>query len=463
MAPRTRSTSRSYAESNHDGTRQLFYKRLLYKERMKAIGRPHIVDFYFGEKLLFGRVDRYYTPMILKSTNTVFNKFNTSMIATPDRSFAAVNFVADAFKDMLTSFQKAVMTKQIRPDDQFLSAPKVYKAFESPIVKYNDYSKKYHSALKTQFQKRNISVKNFSEFVTHMKNIIIESGEGVRRYPFTMPAYIKSGLCPISVSGLAIEIADMECGNDDDKIARFVNSANWEFYLNTCNDNGFMIDMNAPWRIVADIDTPVMQARAAAYSPGATSTTALISAFYRNGYGTYYANFKAILLKLYNEIRKPQFIEPVDCKNGTTINREVYSRVYTGDQLAEAFPEEYFLRLYCEIRLAEEESPYTEQQQKSLINEAVSLLHATDHRPAVFAFERILNKTFDYRGSISYISNSKKLIEEEHALNRADTPRSEIPTAHEYPTFDAPGSLDQERANEGGMGHPGGGRWVGEK
>jgi len=92
------------------------------------------------------------------------------------------------------------------------------------------------------------------------------------------------------------------------------------------------------------------------------------------------------------------------------------------------------------------------------------LLRVDDHRVAVFAFERILNKTFDYRGSITYIRGSEKLIAEERAIRLADTPGSEVPAKPaEYRNSDSPGSLDEERAAEGGMAHPGGGRWVGEK
>ncbi len=79
-----------------------------------------------------------------------------------------------------------------------------------------------------------------------------------------MPAYTKSKLNSLTNSGLALEIADAPYDNDDQKINDFVNSKNWEFYVNACNSYGFMIDINAPWRLIADLDSEAMMGYASA-------------------------------------------------------------------------------------------------------------------------------------------------------------------------------------------------------
>ena len=33
----------------------------------------------------------------------------------------------------------------------------------------------------------------------------------------------------------------------NEKINAFINSPNWEFYLNACRSHGFMVDQEMPW------------------------------------------------------------------------------------------------------------------------------------------------------------------------------------------------------------------------
>ena len=63
----------------------------------------------------------------------------------------------------------------------------------------------------------------------------------------------------------------------------------------------------------------------------------------------------------------------------------------------------YALELYCKIRFIEEESHYTPTEQFQLIDDVMELARMDIGR-ALYGFERILNKTFDYSGSLSYIN-----------------------------------------------------------
>jgi hypothetical protein len=81
------------------------------------------------------------------------------------------------------------------------------------------------------------------------------------------------------------------------------------------------------------------------------------------------------------------------------------------NQFKEKFPEEYFLRLYCKIRFMEEESAFDEAQQKRLIGDTITIYQNKNIGTALNNFERILNKPFDYRGSLSYINTVAKARE----------------------------------------------------
>ena len=60
------------------------------------------------------------------------------------------------------------------------------------------------------------------------------------------------------VSGLMIELAKLSHDVDSDKYVEWLEDPNFEFYANAARLHGFMIDKNAPWRLVADIFSSTM-------------------------------------------------------------------------------------------------------------------------------------------------------------------------------------------------------------
>lgn len=405
-----------YKKTNTQGTAKLFYKRFLYDEFMKDLEQKPLVDFYLGEKYLFGRIDHFSTPIVLKDPASMKPLKGP---AEPSLRPKAVNFVADAFQAFSEDFQRCLLKGQINPSDKYLSDIKVFKAYESPYVHYETYRKGFMGTIQSSIRKDNVLFKDLEEFAYIFIDILTR-GEGVARYPFTSSAFIKSRLCPINVSGLVIEIADESFSNDDNKIEQFVKSPNFEFYMQACNNNGFMVDQAAPWRMVADIDTPVMRGRAAAYRGDAVSmsTSRLLSDYYVNEYSNCYNNFKKTLYELYN-LTKPEAI-PINnyCEDGSRVISYSYPVDYGGFRsFISAMSEEYFLEIYFKIRFYEEESQYAEEEKNKLTRELINYYRANRLSTTLFMFERILNKTFDYAGSMMYIIKRRKLIEEESQLS----------------------------------------------
>ena len=66
------------------------------------------------------------------------------------------------------------------------------------------------------------------------------------------------------------------------------------------------------------------------------------------------------------------------------------------------------MRLYFNIRFAEEESAFTENEKEIIMDDLIEVYHSGREDLAFAYFERILNKTFDYHGSLSYIIKAQK-------------------------------------------------------
>jgi hypothetical protein len=214
---------------------------------------------------------------------------------------------------------------------------------------------------------------------------------------------VKSKDCPISISGLAIEIGGHIDSNDDKfKYENFYESPNWEFFLNACNTYGFMVDLNMPNRIVADIRSEIMVEKMAAYNTGVDSTDSLIHNCYEPAYTDYYATFKRFFYDIYSDNKKRTIVTTAENKNDGT--QSVIHRVksYSYEEFKEQYDDSYFLGLYCKIRFLEEESQFREDEKHSLTRNTKELARL-DLSIAIESFEKILNKTFDYDGSLSYI------------------------------------------------------------
>ena len=395
-----------YAKSNQEGARDLFEKRTIYKIDATSDTYSNLVDFNFGEKFLYGRVNRFYVPMVLAPAFVGTKTFKRT--ADPKKALSALSFVVDAFEQMARQFEKCAELRKIDTTDQFLTNLRVYKAYEDHNTLYSNHKSIYLNSLKTIFKNQRIKVKNFDEFIKELMNILQRTAY---RNAFTKPGFIKSKSCPMTCSGLAIEIADLDAANDEEKINQFVNSLNWDFYLQTCASYGFMVDKAVPWRIVADIGSAPYKSAIFDYAKnyGLNSTTQIIGFSYRNAYVKYYENFKLQLLSLYNNIKLKSFLELQECE-GSTISKKIIPASYTLESLSKQYTESDFMRMYFQIRFMEEESPFSDDQKFMIVDDCIEIMLKLGILKALNIFERILNKTLDYNGSLSYIKKRLDII-----------------------------------------------------
>lgn len=393
-----------YVEKNSENAKDLFYKRTIYHGNMRALEKPNVVDFNFGEKFLYGRVNRQYIPMVLDFNNpnlTLLN-YNSTKAGEPIRG---VNFVVDAFNEMVLQFAKCLANGQLNEKDKYLSSLTVHRAYTDPITLYGQHRHTYYDAIKKQLQGQNISILNFDDCIREVMPLIKKSGP---EFPFTLSAFVKSSRCPINASGLAVEIADLKCDNDRKKVDEFLNSPNWEFYVNTCNSYGFMVDQNVPWRLVCDLASPTCLAKNYNFDDLAS----ILQFGYQPAPLLYFENFAGYLYQLYTLIKAPYGIEATECENGDMGTRIVDSITYTQKEFMAHYDEEYFLNLYFEIRLVEEKTNMNDAERKSIIEEALEFSRARSTPAAIIRFEQIINKPFDIVGSLSYNIKQQRLMKE---------------------------------------------------
>lgn len=390
--------SKFYKENNNESTLQLFNKNIIYSKTVLDTNYPNLINFHVAEKALYGKVKRNFIPVVLNPNLTIIKQFKSS--AVPEQNLQTIAFVVDAFEALAQQFKKAQQSGKIDSNDPNLTNLKVFKSYKNYNISYQDYQEKFISALNQVFNKEDII--NFDQFV---KELIRTVSIITKSYPMSMPAFIKSKNNSSTNTGFTIEISDAPYDNDQQKISQFVNSKNWEFYVNACNSYGFMIDINAPWRLIADIDSVAMIGYASQYD---TSTAdEILNLNFKTIHNEFFDNLPSLLLNLYNQII-PRFIIQTDECGVKTARTERYSL----NSLQEKFSNEFFLKFYFDLRFSEEENTFSETERQTIIRDCLQIANSTTTRNALNVFERYVNQPFDYRGSLSYLIRARRLSED---------------------------------------------------
>lgn len=388
-----------YKKNDQESTQELFEKRLIFDINTRNESHTNLVDFNVAEKCLYGKVNRLYVPMAISEAPISIS--TTPYSANPGQPGRAFNFVIDAFSALNQEFVKAVATSQISSADKYLSKLSVHKGYQSPYSLYQDHVREYKEAIIGIVESENIKFLNFRNFINKLVPYVENS---TKEIPFTFPGFIKSKECPAVSTGLVLEIAELEYDNDEEKFEKFYMSPNWQFYLNACAKYGFMVDKHIPWRLVADIGSTQMLDYAAKYYINDTET--IINVGYRAAHIEYFHTFKQTLYEMYIANRPRRLSGTTYINNNS--KRVTYTPVeYTPESLFRTYNDLYFLKLYCKIRFFEEESNFSKNQKDRIIEQTLELATINLER-SLDIFEIILNKTFDYHGSLTYIINAAK-------------------------------------------------------
>jgi|10_taG_2_1085330.scaffolds.fasta_scaffold02789_4 hypothetical protein len=212
------------------------------------------INFWYNE-MLFGRVDQ--------AGNVVYpsEAFLKQLFTTNQHTYFVLNFVADAYE----AFRNTIRTQEAHNHFLNVDGTPFAKRFEptrawiSINENYNTYIQDYYDSFVLPFMAsstRKDDIKSFDDFIMEFTRLIDRTSLLV---PFTKTEYIVSKYGSPLTSGLVVEFATKDHGDDSTKISDFVNNINFELYREVASQNGFAVDMNAPWRLIADIGSDAMQ------------------------------------------------------------------------------------------------------------------------------------------------------------------------------------------------------------
>ena len=288
----------------------------------------------------------------------------------PSAPFSNLGIVVDSFLNFVSDFYQSIQVQNLE-ENPYLSQIKVVRSYESAQVAYDSHVTRlglqYNQFITNNHHKN--SIHNFDDFVKHFLSFLNTE----QRYNFfTLTAWHKSTDSSIFSTGTAFSIADLDCGDDQAKEEFFMNWMGFNYYVQAAADNGFNVSFHCPWvlffnRSAAEsqiqtqtIDGEVFGTR------GITQGKDFIPAYYNKTYLTDIERLKNQMYNLYNNyIINNRYIKEmkyVTCQDGTQklcVSNHFLTGI-TPDDFFEKYTDDYWIRLYFDIRITEENRPFSD-------------------------------------------------------------------------------------------------------
>jgi hypothetical protein len=396
-----------YIGQNNLNSTPMYYYRNKYMLESPAWGIS-VSDFQFSERIYYGRVDPAMFPVTLQGKRADNGKRTLRSLegAESGNPLLCVDFVADAFNDMRKRFSLASISRQISPDESYLSTLVPYRAYQSFSSQYSDYKKNLYDNLVLYLAQIKVSnkIRTFNEFYPHFKSYMEHM---TPEFPLTKEGFIKSKFCSPYTSGLMIDICDKDPAKDEDKMENILKSPNWKFFKNAATQYGFFIDKNIPWRLVADLGSPVMNSYLGnndIYSDD--NLAAIFETYYGRAYETSYDDFINTILSFYNSFvqKTPRYqdfddINPDEEVKSVVCKRELKPPTPENRQALKDEP--HFMYLYLYFRNLEEGSKLFESSILRISREISMMMPAIGKSRALKAANTLFTDTSQENGSVT--------------------------------------------------------------
>ena len=343
----------------------MYIKRVFYRGlALSEDGRPQIFidevkDLFFSETALHGKINPDGKPIVPNASR--FMKLGGN-----DNDVYVFDFVAEAFSDFKKSIESAIRSGNMISSEKHFSDLKATSGWIDCNAGYGIYLNAFKNFLMKYFEKLPTSKKKNVDDFSVFSALFLEFYQFFSTsFPFTKGAFMLGSLVSNQSSGMMLTIADYDYSSDKEKIEDFYNSPNFPAYKKAAIGHGFLIDKNAPWRLIADIDNPVMQSY--------INDQNLKTSFNRKFFFTAYfgpadldgiATLKDIMANFYssvvgeNRLDTSITINSRDCFEISTRRRPIKDKA----QIFGSFSETQWAELYLKIKNLETKINYSDDE-----------------------------------------------------------------------------------------------------
>lgn len=353
----------------------MFKERSLYADTAYTYPGAEGDNFWYGKygenvapgRVLYGRVDDKGFPIYPAEENL-------KQLSTPDRkTIFVLNFVADAFADLQRFWtSRVIRDSSYNDEDGPLQDIQPYEGWVSLHELHHDAYKASYDAFTSHkgflSTNRDEKIVDFDSFLGVFREFLSTQ---LPHRPHTRSGHVVSKLCAPQISGLMINIAPKpDYGDDYAKYMGYFKNDNFHLYLDAARRYGFAIDLNAPWRLVADIESEPMKAYLKRY--GIYDLDKVFKSYYipTNRYDI--EVFSVYMMNIYNSYvaASPNIRRKIPCREGRTKWKLTSRKPLTTEQFERDYPHKWWIRMYTWLRATEAELDWDQPTFEGVVKKA---------------------------------------------------------------------------------------------
>ncbi len=407
-----------FATNDMSSAADLFYERSKYKALAFAeSGSPAIKDFWDHELIFYGRVDAQGSIVVPRKEKI------RALPGGRTKSLFALDFVVDAFKDLkknVYALQREGCLATENPDgtiELYLASFEPVRAYKSPMKGYNSQLKRiYNSFLDLYMKGENqyTEVMNFEEFRQAFQYFVKHYLHGM---PFNFSSLVISPFNSVLGTGLAIDIAELDAGEDPVKEEKFLDNSRLKLYQNLAQEYGFYIDKNVPWRLVADLGSATLKPYIMGRYPEMSGIDSIFEEYYETATSQDFTLMRSQLIRFYNHFvtsRPHEMVPQRECSaKFKTIYREP---AVTQASLAESYSDADWMEMYAEFRNLESPITYPPNVVTQIIKNAKDLTNKVDTAKAIDYIDYKFKGLTASPGSTGYDSLSSYMASGDYSV-----------------------------------------------
>lgn len=330
------------------------------------------------DKLFYGLVDNSGRAIYPKNSVMALNSNLNSV------SYKNLIFVVDAFNDLKKYHTSLQSGNKFENNNSIYINPQAARGAVTLDDIYIAFSNNTYKIFQNIFlsPERVSSIKTFNDFIKIFISFVKISAPIV---PLNRSTFVKSKYCDPNLNGLNIDLKiEVDFNNYQTKADVYLSDPNFDIFIDSAKRFGFYVDKNAPWRLVADLQSPVMRDYYNRYN--FTDVDDLLSKCYHVAHYSDLEVLKNLLISFWNTFANSQ---------STTINQKLekncsglFAEVTSLQQLEvtvfdQHYNKNWLLRLYIFIKLLESGAPVSQNNFEIIFEEAVKLNKYLDENSAL--------------------------------------------------------------------------------
>lgn len=380
-----------------------YYSNYAVQYVNQQLGNKEIFCNLIGKNALFGLVDEY-----MNAIEYIGGPQEMKEIPSIDpKPKYVLPFLADAFNEMNDYLKTAGMLGKMSKKSVFYNL-KAHSAYYS----LNDKIKLVEQRYKTEFNNYIFNNKEKSAKINNAKSFNKVFVDFVKMFlkqglPITKTGILFANNFFTHINGLTIDIAKDKADDDSIKFEKYFLDNDFPIFADACKRFGFLIDVNVPWRLIPNFNSPAMKEITGTHKGyllryGMTNYSDVINLYYKPIRDSEIQHLISFFYNVYSFLLEKQSFYQEDLKNKTSCDKTPFllRESITFDKYLKLFPMSYWSRIYVYIRNIEEQKGLNQQQFENIVREANRFIELDRMHEAMF----FINNYFKSFANVRYFS-----------------------------------------------------------